>query len=74
MFVRQLIKLKGLSLAKVSAITNRYPSPLALKMALENTTKGEQMLAKIPYGFTNKNLGPAIAKIVYQLYTKNVLH
>ncbi|KAF7992053.1 hypothetical protein HCN44_001378 [Aphidius gifuensis] len=74
MFVRQLIKLKGLSLAKVSAIINRYPSPLALKRALENTTTGEKMLATIPYGSTNKNIGPAIAKIVYQLYTKNVLY
>lgn len=71
MFVRQLIKLKGLSLAKVSAIVNRYPSPLALRNALRYSANGEQMLASIPYGPTNKNLGPAVAKSVYQLYTRD---
>lgn len=73
MFIRQLLQLKGMSIDKAMAIVERYPSPQILITALENSAKDEQLLANIQVGDKKRQLGSAISKAVYQLYTMNEL-
>lgn len=74
MFIRQLLQLKGMSVDKAMAIVERYATPQILITALQNFDKNEeQLLANIQVGDKKRQLGPAISKAIYQLYTMNVL-
>ncbi|XP_066588124.1 crossover junction endonuclease MUS81-like [Prorops nasuta] len=74
MFIRQLIQLKGLTVDKASAITSVYPTPYALILALrEAGNNGEKLLSNLQYGPQKRQIGPALSKILYQLYTQKEL-
>jgi len=72
MFIRQLLQLKGMSIDKATAIIEHYATPQILITALQNADKnGEQLLASIQVGDKKRQLGFAISRTVYQLYTMN---
>ncbi|EZA48276.1 Crossover junction endonuclease MUS81 [Ooceraea biroi] len=74
MFIRQLLQLKGMSIDKAAAIVERYATPQNLITALQSADKnGEQLLAGIQVGDKKRQLGPAISRTIYQLYTMNDL-
>lgn len=74
MFVRQLLQLKGMSVDKAMAIVEYYATPQILITALQSSDKnGEQLLANIQVGNKKRQLGSAIAKVIYQFYTLNKL-
>ncbi|XP_012232037.2 crossover junction endonuclease MUS81 isoform X2 [Linepithema humile] len=74
MFIRQLLQMKGMSIDKATAIVEHYATPQILITALQNSGKnGEQLLANIQVGDKKRQLGPAISKAIYQLYTANEL-
>lgn len=73
MFVKHLLQIKGLSIDKAMAIVEKFPTPKLLQNQLqERGQEGEKLIADIKYGTLNKNIGPAIGRILYQLYTKDV--
>lgn len=57
------------------AITEKYPSPLRLRIAYMKNPDyiGEKLLSSIQYSKMNRFIGPAISKSIYQLYTKKLL-
>ncbi|XP_072030478.1 crossover junction endonuclease MUS81-like [Amphiura filiformis] len=70
-FAKQLLQFAGLSAEKAVAITNVYKTPASLldayaSCALEKDK--EKLLARLKCGSTQRNLGPALSKLVYQLY------
>ncbi|CAF1050480.1 unnamed protein product [Brachionus calyciflorus] len=75
MFAKCLMKIQGLSQEKVLAIVDLYPSPSHLikeysKCSDENSRI--KLLANIKYGSAQRNVGPAIGKLVAQLlFTKS---
>lgn len=73
MFMRQLLKLKGVSVERAMAIVAHYPTPKILKMAYDacSGSSGETLLAPIKYGNAKRNIGMAISRTVFQLYTKH---
>lgn len=74
MFIRQLLQLKGMSVEKAMTIVERYATPQILITALQNSgNNGEQLLANIQVGDKRRQLGPAISKVICQLYTMNEL-
>lgn len=72
MFIKQLLQLKGVSVEKALAIVEKYPTPRSLMLAYRDNpgAKGEKLLSAITYGKLRRNLGPAISKILFQLYTQ----
>ncbi|XP_065221680.1 crossover junction endonuclease MUS81 [Planococcus citri] len=69
MFIKQLLQLKGLSVEKATAITEIYPTPRRLIAGFKECTKPDLLLASIQYGALKRNIGPAVSKAVYQLYS-----
>lgn len=72
MFVRHLVQLNGLSTEKASAIVEKYPTPHSLMEAYRNGG-GENLLCHITVGSSGRKIGPAISKILYELYTDTSL-
>lgn len=72
LFVKQLLQLKGVSVDKALGIVEKYPTPISLISAYRDNlgVKGEKLLATVPYGKQRKNIGPALSKTIYQLYTQ----
>ncbi|CAF0906643.1 unnamed protein product [Brachionus calyciflorus] len=71
MFAKCLMKIQGLSQEKVLSIVDLYPSPSHLikeysKCSDENSRI--KLLANIKYGSAQRNVGPAIGKLVAQLF------
>lgn len=73
MFIKHLIQLKGLSVEKAVAITDKYPTPSHLIDTLKTHDEPELLLANIRYGSSSRNIGPVISKIIHQLYTNKHL-
>lgn len=72
MLVKQLIQLRGMSVEKALAITQLYPTPKLLILAM-NEPNIEKKISNLTYGPTKRSLGPVLAKSIYQLYTSLVL-
>lgn len=73
-FIKQILQLKGVSVDKALAITEKYPTPKVLKSEYDSLgSKGENLLAKIEYGLTKRSIGAVISKSIYQLYTNEQL-
>lgn len=74
MFIRHLLQLKGISVEKALAIVDLYPTPTILTQAFRNAGEsGEKLLAGIKVGSLKRQLGPALSKTVFDLYTKRSL-
>lgn len=73
-FMKQLLQIKFLSIDKVNAIVNKYPTPMALFLAFENCTSVEEKekLLNIPYGPTKATIGLKMSKIICQLFMSDV--
>ena len=75
MFIRQLLQLKGMSVDKATAIRERYPTTRLLIDALQRSDcNGELLLSSIELSDEKRQLGAAINKTIYQLYTKKILN
>ncbi|KAF9794373.1 hypothetical protein SFRURICE_014593 [Spodoptera frugiperda] len=70
-FIKLLLQLKGVSVEKALAITNRYPTPHSLIVAYYkcDQQEGELLLASLKYGDQTRNIGPALSKSVYHLFS-----
>ncbi|XP_022828309.1 crossover junction endonuclease MUS81 [Spodoptera litura] len=70
-FIKLLLQLKGVSVEKALAITNRYPTPHSLIVAYYkcDQQEGEILLASLKYGDQTRNIGPALSKSVYHLFS-----
>ncbi|XP_044258187.1 crossover junction endonuclease MUS81 isoform X2 [Tribolium madens] len=60
MFIKQLIKIKGMSVEKALAIVDKYPTPRRLKSAYSdiNAVEGEKLLSTLQFGTLKKKIGP----------------
>ena len=75
MFIRQLMQLSGVSIEKAMAIVDLYPTPLVLSEAFRNASKsGEKLLSTIQVGPAKRQLGPALSKTIFDLYTTTKLN
>ncbi|XP_046746605.1 crossover junction endonuclease MUS81 isoform X2 [Diprion similis] len=71
MFIRQLVQLRGMSVEKAMAIVEFYPTPCLLKKAYNDAgSSGENLLATIQFGRTQRQLGPMLSRTLHQFYTK----
>ncbi|KAG1666425.1 Crossover junction endonuclease MUS81 [Nymphon striatum] len=71
MFIKFLMKVGGMSPEKATAIVNRYPTVSHLLEAYSNCQSDkekESLLAKIKSGKNNRNIGPALSRVVFQLF------
>ncbi|KAL1453056.1 hypothetical protein WDU94_007232 [Cyamophila willieti] len=68
MFVKQLMQLSGLSLAKAMVIVEKYPTPLLLINAFHE--HGHDLLADLKYTQLGTRIGNAVSKTLYQFYTR----
>uniref|UniRef100_A0A2A4J0I2 Crossover junction endonuclease MUS81 n=1 Tax=Heliothis virescens TaxID=7102 RepID=A0A2A4J0I2_HELVI len=70
-FIKILLQLKGMSVEKALAITNKYQTPRALIHAYVKCDRkeGELLLAHLKYGDLNRNVGPVVSKSIYQLFS-----
>ncbi|XP_048514230.1 crossover junction endonuclease MUS81 [Athalia rosae] len=74
MFIQQLMQLSGISMEKAFAIVNVYPTPKTLINSFKASgTAGENLLSHVEFGTTNRRLGSAISKTLYQFYTRKDL-
>jgi len=76
MFARQIMRLRGLSVERASAIVQVYPTLRSLLSAYEDCDtekERELLLSRIYYGVSGKTVGPAISKTIYKLYSSDVL-
>lgn len=76
MFVKHLMRLRGLSVDKAQAIVNRYPTLQALLRAYRECAtvkEKELMLAHLNFGNGAKTIGPMVSRSVYQLYNNKDL-
>ncbi|XP_054751441.2 crossover junction endonuclease MUS81-like [Lytechinus pictus] len=70
-FAKHLLQFNGMTAEKALALTQLYQTPSDLMRAYESCSlpsDQEKMLAKIKYGHSQRNMGPALSKLVYQLY------
>lgn len=74
-FIKMLLQLKGVSVEKAVAITNKYKTPHSLINAYKlcDQKQGEMLLAKIKYGNFARNIGPIISKTLYQLFSRAIM-
>ncbi|XP_066248674.1 crossover junction endonuclease MUS81 isoform X2 [Euwallacea similis] len=72
LFVKMLIQIKGMSVGRALAVTQKYPTPLALKSTYKEISPemGEKLLSAIKYGPYGKQLGAALSKSVYNIFCK----
>ncbi|XP_072542902.1 crossover junction endonuclease MUS81 isoform X2 [Salminus brasiliensis] len=71
-FARQLMQISGISGDKAAAILEQYSTVSSLLKAYAQCTteaEGEKLLSSIKYGKLKRNLGPALSRTVYQLYS-----
>lgn len=73
MFIRQLVQLKGLSVGKALAITDKYPTPQSLIQAYR-FGGDENLLSDILCKETSRCVGPTTSKAVYFMYSSRKLH
>ncbi|XP_035915434.1 crossover junction endonuclease MUS81-like [Anopheles stephensi] len=68
-FMKQLLQIKLLTIEKVNAIVDKYPTPQRLFRAYERcpSETERQRLLNLPYGPTNRMIGEKLSKIIYQL-------
>ncbi|XP_055594338.1 crossover junction endonuclease MUS81 [Uranotaenia lowii] len=73
-FMKQLLQIKLLSIDKVNAIVERYPTPRRLYVAYEKLTSEEERekLLNIPCGPARKTVGLKLSKIIYQLFRNDI--
>lgn len=73
-FMKQLLQVKLLTIEKVNAIVERYPTPRKLFLAFERCTSEaeKERLLNLPYGPAKRNIGLKLSKIVYQLFMSDV--
>lgn len=71
LFVKMLIQIKGISVDKALAITQKYSTPALLRKAYNGNEKsvGEKLLSSVQSGKCNKPLGSVLSKTVYDLFT-----
>lgn len=68
MFIKQLMQLSGLSLAKAMVIVDHYPTPLILVNAFHE--HGQDLLADLKYTQLGTRLGNVVSSALYQFYTR----
>lgn len=70
-FIKILLQLKGMSVDKALAITQKYPTPRSLIHAYAQCDRkeGETLLAYLKYGLHYRNVGLATSKSIYRLFT-----
>ncbi|KDR15724.1 crossover junction endonuclease MUS81 [Zootermopsis nevadensis] len=74
LFMKQLLQLHGLSVEKVRAILEQYPTLRDLMAAYQaEGSAGEKLLASIRYGFLNRHIGPVISRAIHRFYTNRLL-
>ncbi|XP_050079035.1 crossover junction endonuclease MUS81 [Anopheles maculipalpis] len=68
-FMKQLLQIKLLTIEKVNAIVDKYPTPQCLFRAYERCTSEteRQRLLNLPYGPTNRMIGEKLSKVIHQL-------
>jgi len=72
MFLKQLLQIKGVSLAKAKAITEIYKTFHDLNSAYDECSsqkEKEVLLAQVKFGERSANIGPAISKLIYNYYS-----
>nr|CAG4651827.1 EOG090X06E6 [Triops cancriformis] len=76
LFAKQLLQFSGISADKARAIVDRYPTPSALKAALDRCSSNQEkelLLSSVPYGKTKRMLGPALSKLLAWFYSRSNL-
>lgn len=70
MFAKCLMKIQGFSQDKCLAVIEAFPTidSLMIEYAKCPAAKREKMLANLKFGRQQKNLGPALSKVVAQLF------
>ncbi|XP_058815642.1 crossover junction endonuclease MUS81-like [Topomyia yanbarensis] len=73
-FMKQLLQIKLLTIEKVNAIVERYPTAKRLYLAYEKCTSEEEKerMLNLPYGPAKRTIGLKLSKIIYQLFTSDV--
>lgn len=74
MFAKCLMKIQGVSQEKCLAIVDVYPTPAHLFQAYtkcSDDNNRSKLLANLKYGSQQRNLGPAISKLIAQLFYTN---
>uniref|UniRef100_A0A6E8VXY2 Crossover junction endonuclease MUS81 n=1 Tax=Anopheles coluzzii TaxID=1518534 RepID=A0A6E8VXY2_ANOCL len=68
-FMKQLLQIKLLTIEKINAIVEKYPTPQSLFRAYERcpSETERQHLLNLPYGPTKRTIGDKLSKIIYQL-------
>lgn len=71
-FVKMLVQLKGMSLEKALAVTNKFKTLRSIIEAYKQCgqREGQLLLANLKYGDLNRNVGPTVSKSVYDLFTE----
>lgn len=72
LFLRQLMQIHGMSYDKAFSVTNIYESPTALVQqynSFETDAEKEALLSKIKFGLSERNLGIALSRAVYVLFS-----
>uniref|UniRef100_A0A182F4Y4 Crossover junction endonuclease MUS81 n=2 Tax=Anopheles albimanus TaxID=7167 RepID=A0A182F4Y4_ANOAL len=72
-FIKQLLQIKLLTIEKVNAIVERYPTPQSLRRAYDrcpSETERQRML-NLPYGPTKRTIGDKLSTIIYQLFASD---
>lgn len=72
LFVKMLIQIKGMSVERALAVTQKYHTPILLKIAYEENPSsiGEKLLSNIKFGTYGKTIGVVLSKTVYQAFNK----
>nr|XP_039261861.1 crossover junction endonuclease MUS81-like [Styela clava] len=72
MFIRQLMQIHGMSYDKASAITALYETPNQLVEKYRNLPsekEKEELISKVKFGLTERNLGIAMSRVVHKVYS-----
>lgn len=67
-----LLQLKGVSVEKALAVTNRYSTPRLLMKAYARCTEkeGELLLASLKYNSFSKSVGSGVSGKIYKLFSQ----
>lgn len=73
-FMKQLLQIKLLTIEKVNAIVDRYPTAKKLYLAYEKCASEQERerLLNLPYGSTKRTIGLKLSKIIYQLFMSDI--
>ncbi|XP_026466765.1 crossover junction endonuclease MUS81-like [Ctenocephalides felis] len=71
MFVKHLMRIKGISMDKALAIVAKHPTPQDLYEAFNasSSTINKDLLTNIQCGPLNRKIGPAMSETLYHLFT-----